>query len=236
MSESGESGAGAGAPVVAQTGPVVVLPQDPSNLPVFSLGGEDVRAVGLLLLGGEDVGLVFSLTVELVQRVGGLHKYYSAHRLAKWRNSPTLMPYLHGPAPFVQGKPRVGELVDDVGLAAMLVQLGVLPGEVRSLRDAVASVLGPDAPRRARATIDEVRTYLARHPNLLLDVVRGDPALIVNILEDPEMDAVREKSVLLSFRVIGDALDLFSGLVLTSDDECHSPLFLSRLCLFFFIH
>jgi hypothetical protein len=65
-------------------------------------------------------------------------------------------------------------------------------------------------------TIDEVRTYLARHPNLLLDAVRGDPALIVNILEDPEMDAVREKSVLLSFRVIGDALNLFSGLVLSS--------------------
>ena len=82
-------------------------------------------------------------------------------------------------------------------------------------------------------TIDEVRTYLVQHPNFLLEAVRDDPALIVNILEDPEMDTVREQSVLLSFSVIGEALNLFLGLVLTSVGECHSPLPISRLCLLF---
>jgi len=229
--ESEEAGAGAAAPLRVFLGP-----NDARDLPGFSLGGQRVQAVGRRREGDVDVGLVFVLTADLL-RGRGLEADAAKSQMKRWRASDALKPYLHGTVKRAKGVAWEGELVDDVGLVAILVQLKVPEGEVRSLRDAVATFLAPSAPRAPRVTVDAARTYLAAHPKLLLENLRANPKLVADLMDEPEMDGVREASVLMAFDIISDALELFSGLVLSSAGARRSlrppPLALSPFFLAF---
>ena len=104
----------------------------------------------------------------------------------------------------------------------MLVQLKVPEGDVRSLRDAVATFLAPSAPRAPRVTVDAARTYLAAHPKLLLENLRANPKLVADLMDEPEMDGVREASVLMAFDIISLPLPPAAGFR-GGRDQTHLP-------------
>ena len=123
---------------------------------------------------------------------------------------------MHGPAPDVGGEPRGGELVDDMGLTAMLVHFNAPVGEVRALRDAVAEFLVPTPARAPRLTQEQVETFLDKPYNLefLKGLIKRRPALVNSCVDDDRMEGVRDYIVRKAFGSVREALRLLSGLVL----------------------
>ena len=209
-------------------------PSGARSLPRFELGGETVKAAGVLRGAENEPGaVVFVLGPVLAQAVRvsaafarGLDqppvqtKQSKHQQLRGWRGSPENPSCL---APYVHVKDSQ-TFIDDTGLHGLLVSAGASAKDVRALRISVAAFLAPPAARDS-VSQDQVKKYVRKDRNraFVVGLLKEDPTLVGDFLEGAEGDGVRALVLSEAFESVDASISLLSGLVLDACGDCPPP-------------
>jgi len=212
------------------------------SLPSFELGGETVKAAGVLRGEENEPGaVVFALGPVLAEAVRvsaafarGLDqppaqkKESKYKQLLGWKESQNLAPYVHVRDPHT--------FIDDTGLHGLLVGAGASAKDVRALRISVAAFLAPRAVG-TRVNQDQVKKFVQKDRNraFVVGLLKEDPTLVGDFLDGAEGDGVRALVLSEAFESVDASISLLSGLVLDACGDC-PPLdprsLSSALCMY----
>ena len=205
---------------------VLVLGVQARDLPSFELGCSTVTTAGCLRQGVETISVVCALDMHLGS---ALHASANAARVARgqaskgqhrealrlqvkaWGQNALYAPYLHHTASI--------PYLEDMGMQALLVAHAAGDADVRGLRASVAAFLAPPPPKAVAShlTQDTVRAFFQRNHPFVIDFLKQEPMLLVDVTAFVEADGAREKALVDAFREADGAVSLLSSLIL---DAC----------------